>query len=168
MKKLLILCLIMYFIFMNTKSKNITIPNDAIRLRVIANSNNEYDQKVKLKLSIEIEKIISELLGNTKDITKARQIIKNNIDFLNKSIEEYLNKEKYSTNYTIVYGNNYFPNKLYNGITYNEGIYESLVITLGKGKGKNWWCVLFPPLCLVDEENKEYKIFVQEILKKYL
>ena len=66
---------------------------------------------------------------------------------------------------------NYFPSKEYKGVKYEEGYYESLVITLGKGEGDNWWCVLFPPLCLIEGEEDtevEYKSIVMEILDKYL
>ena len=61
--------------------------------------------------------------------------------------------------------------KDYVGVKYPEGEYESLVITLGEGKGDNWWCVLFPPLCLVEAEEHtdvEYKFFVKEIIDKYM
>ena len=66
---------------------------------------------------------------------------------------------------------NYFPKKVYKGIIYEEGEYESLVITLGSGQGDNFWCVLFPPLCLLegnnDTEDVTYQFFVKEMLEKY-
>ena len=68
-------------------------------------------------------------------------------------------------------GLNYFPEKEFKGITYDEGYYESLVITIGEGKGDNWWCVLFPPLCMLEAEEStdvEYKSFVKEIVDKYI
>ena len=62
---------------------------------------------------------------------------------------------------------NYFPKKEHNGIIYEAGEYESLVITLGQGEGDNFWCILFPPLCMVDEnEDIEYKSIIKEVLKK--
>ena len=68
---------------------------------------------------------------------------------------------------------NYFPEKEYKGLTFDEGKYESLVITLGSGVGKNWWCIMFPPLCLLEaKENNlnevEYKSYVKTMLDKYL
>ena len=76
-------------------------------------------------------------------------------------------KEK-TDNYTINYGYNYFPKKTYRNKTYEEGEYESLVITLGEGKGNNFWCILFPPLCMVDEDQNdiEYKSFIKEVINK--
>ena len=67
------------------------------------------------------------------------------------------------------FGNNYFPEKEYKGVKYKEGKYESVVIKLGKGKGENFWCVLFPPLCMIDEEklnDVSYSFYVSEMLNK--
>ena len=78
--------------------------------------------------------------------------------------------KNYNLPYKINFGYNYFPEKIYRGVTYDEGYYESLLITLGEGKGDNWWCVLFPPLCLLEAEEStavEYTTLVGEILKKY-
>ena len=84
-------------------------------------------------------------------------------------IENIVNNETNGTNYNINYGDNYFPKKELNGINYKAGKYESLVIKLGEAQGNNWWCVLFPPLCLLEaEENTEveYKFKVLELLDK--
>ena len=77
----------------------------------------------------------------------------------------------YDTEFTINFGNNYFPDKEYKEVLYEKGYYESLVVTLGKGEGDNWWCVLFPPLCLLEAEDNnssdvEYQLFVVKMLEK--
>lgn len=72
--------------------------------------------------------------------------------------------------YDISYGDNYFPDKTYRGINYPAGYYNSLVITLGQGLGENFWCVMYPPLCLIEDnktDNIEYKSYVKEVLLKY-
>lgn len=175
MKKiLLIICIVLLMSCLNrVKSENITIPKDAIRFRIIANSNSEYDQKIKMKLSIEIQKELQKLLKDTKKITEARMIINQNIDLINIKIKELLSQENYNEDYTVIFGESFFPEKKYNGVIYENGYYESLIVTLGKGNGNNWWCVLFPPLCLMEAEenenkNVEYKFFIKEILDKYL
>jgi len=151
----------------------IEIPDDAIRIRVIANSNSEYDQEKKQQIREEVQLYMQDLLKNAKTTEEAREIINNNLNNLNKKLDNYLTQINYDENYTINFGLNYFPEKEYKGITYKEGLYESLLITLGEGKGKNWWCVLFPPICLLEaEENEtdeiEYKSFVKEIIDKYI
>ena len=173
MKKiLLIMCLLIYIAFISNIKKvksEIVIPKEAIRLRVIANSNSKYDQNIKLQLTLELQKQIQNLLKDTTNFEEAKNIIKQNVGTLNSYVNKYLEENNYNQKYTVMYGNNYFPSKLYNGILYEKGYYESLVITLGKGEGKNWWCVLFPPLCLMETEtdNNEYKFFVKEIIDRY-
>lgn len=166
---LVIVVLIMYFISNNNVGA-IKIPDEAIRIRVVANSNSEYDQKMKLKVSDNIQKEVYTLLKEAKDIETARRIIKENIGKLDNSVKTTLLKNSYDISYKINFGQNYFPEKEFNGIIYDEGYYESLLVTLGEGKGDNWWCVLFPPLCLLEAEESdeiEYKFFVQELIDKY-
>ncbi len=176
MKKYILLFLAIisiFYVYDNAKAEENIIPDEAIRFRVIANSNTVYDQNVKIQVRNVIQNKIFELLRGVDDIDETRKIIKNNINLLNKLTEETLDNLDYNSDFKINYGYNYFPEKKYKGITYNEGKYESLVITLGEGSGDNWWCVLFPPLCLVeadesDIEDSEYTFFVKEIINKYL
>ena len=91
---------------------------------------------------------------------------------LDNLTKETLKNLGYDKDYKINYGYNYFPKKKYKSVTYKEGMYESLVITLGTGEGDNWWCVLFPPLCLVEADEStvgdaEYTFFIKEIIDKY-
>lgn len=170
MKKLVILLIIAFCVITSVKADNFVIPNNAIRLRIIPNSNNEYDQDIKLKVKNLLEYKMYNLLKDTKGVNKAREIIRNNLGDIKKDIDKLLTEENYSENYTINFGNNYFPSKEYRGIIYKEGYYESLVVTLGKGEGDNFWCVLFPPLCLLEaqqSEKVEYKFFVEELFHKY-
>ena len=178
MKKiLLIICIILLMSFLTNikkvNSEEIIIPKEAIRLRVLANSNEEIDQKIKMKLSIELQKEISSLLKDTENIEEARIKIKNNIELLNLKAKEILKEENYDKKFTITFGNNFFPEKKYNGVIYEKGYYESLLVTIGHGEGNNWWCVLFPPLCLMEANESEtgeieYKFFVKELIDKYL
>ena len=169
MKKLIIVLFFLLFVIYKVKA-NFVIPSDAIRLRVIANSNSDYDQAIKMKVKDLLEYKMYNLLKNTKGVNEARKIIGNNIDNINEDVKKLLYEENYLEGFKINYGSNYFPEKKYKGITYKEGYYESLVITLGEGKGDNWWCVLFPPLCLIEADeskNVEYKSFVKEMFDKY-
>lgn len=174
MKKMMVIILLVLTFIIGIKkvnSKDIVIPNEAIRLRIIANSNSDEDQRLKLKVTEEIQNSLYELLKNTKGVEEARKIINDNLEYLDEDVKNVLRKEKYPFSYELKYGLNYFPKKEYQGVTYNEGYYESLLITLGKGEGNNWWCVLFPPLCLMEAEESEeveYKFFIQELIEKYL
>ena len=174
MKKLFVigLVLVIGFFFIEV-DKNILIPEDAIRFRVIANSNLDNDQEIKKIVSKELQKELYNSLKDVKNVDEARSLLKNNTLALEKSIEETLLQNNMNPIFDINYGMNYFPEKIYNGVEYKAGEYESLVVTLGEGVGDNWWCVLFPPLCLMeaeevkDSEKIEYKFFLQELIDKY-
>ena len=176
MKKILIvLAIIMGIIVINVDSKEsyYILPKDAIRLRIIPNSNVPYDQFIKIKVRDNIEKELENTIDDNSTIETTRNVIKENLvnyeQIVNNTLEEY----KYDQEFNIKYGYNYFPEKEYKGVKYEEGMYESLLITLGNGAGDNWWCVLFPPLCSleVEENNKntvEYHLLVKDIVDKYI
>lgn len=172
LKKILIILtiLIIMFFISNNGSNDILIPNEAIRFRVIANSNSEKDQNDKKIIVNSLQQELMPLLKN--DLEESRTVLKSNINNFKEDINKTISKNNINTSYTINYGINYFPEKIYKGVKYSEGNYESLVVTLGKGTGENFWCVLFPPLCLLEGEetkkdNIEYKSFVKEIIDKY-
>lgn len=174
MKKTVILLIFigLFYIFVSdAMAENIEIPDDAIRIRVVPNSNSDYDQEIKGKVRMSLESTMYELLKDSKDSDEAREIISSNINTVENNVKDILQKERYDKDYKVNFGYNYFPEKEYKGVTYEEGYYESLLVTLGEGKGDNWWCVLFPPLCLVEAEEKtdvEYKSLIKEVLDKYL
>ena len=173
MKKtfVLIIFIFVFYVFISdVLAKNITIPNDAIRIRIIPNSNSSFDQDIKLKVKDKLEITMYDLLKDAESSEEAKEIIQNNLELVDKDVKKILSDENYDKGYTINFGKNYFPEKEYKGVKYEEGYYESLLITLGKGEGDNWWCVLFPPLCLIEGEEDtgvEYKSIVMEILNKY-
>ncbi len=172
MKKtiILILLIISIYIFIGYKFSDIEIPEEALRIRILANSNSDYDQTVKNNVKEEIQDYVYNLLKDTKDINEARKIINSNLNSISLLTSKNLESQNYNLPFKINFGLNYFPKKEYKGIKYKEGYYESLLITLGSGKGDNWWCVLFPPLCLLEAEEStevEYTTVVSEILKKY-
>ena len=152
-------------------ASELIIPSDAIRMRVIPNSNSEYDQAIKEKVKEELQTTTYELLKDTKGSEEAKRIINANIALIDNRINDLLIKENYPLGYQIHFGQNYFPEKNFKGVTYEEGYYNSLLVTLGEGKGDNWWCVLFPPMCLMEAEESEeveYKFFIQELIEKNL
>ena len=109
-----------------------------------------------------------DLLCDAESSEEAYDIIKNNLSLVDKDVANILKDTDYG--YDVNLGLNYFPEKEYKGVKYAEGYYNSLLVTLGKGEGDNWWCVLFPPLCLIegDSSEVEYKSLIKEILEKYL
>lgn len=173
MKKIIIILSIFFIILLSSNATDdLIIPDESIRVRVVANSNSTRDQLIKHAVKKKLEEDITNLLSDASDITDARNIIKYNIDTIDTSVQTVLQENKYNMEYKVDFGYNLFPKKIYKGVIYKEGYYESVVVTLGHGEGDNWWCVLFPPLCLMetDESNLEdieYKSFIKEIIDKY-
>lgn len=169
-KTILFLTIIVAFLIYNElKEDTVIIPDTAIRLRVIPNSNSSIDQSMKNKVKEYLENNTYQILKEEDNIEEARKLIKDNIPELEENITKIFNDNNYNMNYTVNYGYNYFPNKEYRGIKYNEGYYESIVISIGEAQGDNWWCVLFPNLCLIDLEQKnnvEYKYWIVETINK--
>ncbi len=169
-----ILIIVIFFLLMKLLTNsvdNLIIPTDAIRFRVIANSNSMEDQALKIKVRDNLQKEMFEVLKNSKTKEEANILIQTSLPTLEKTLKNSLKGT--SETYKINYGMNYFPKKIYKGVEYPEGNYESLVVTLGDGLGDNWWCVLFPPLCLLEAEETEdtseveYKFFIQELLDNF-
>ena len=172
MKKSVIIIAIIILLLTTQKKEELIIPQEAIRFRVIANSNIKEDQNLKKKITTNIYNEFKKLDFKPKDLNQARDNIKNQIPKLENIIEKTLEEENKPQEYDINYGLNYFPEKQYRGIIYPEGEYESLVITLGDGLGENFWCVLFPPLCLLEADKTEtsdvkYTSFIKEVIEKY-
>ncbi len=171
MKKIILILtlIIAVFIYKETKNNEVIIPDTAIRLRVIPNSNSVLDQNMKNKVKKYLENNTYNLIKDEDSKEVAREKIKNNIPKTKEDIEQIFNENNYSMNFSINYGLNYFPEKEYRGLKYEEGYYESVVISIGKAEGDNWWCVLFPNLCLADLENTndvEYKSWIVEKINK--
>lgn len=173
MKKVFVFILMLLILVSVYKKSNdsVKIPDSAIRFRILANSNSPRDQKIKEDIRDKMQKELYSLLQNSKSIDDSRKIINSNMSNFDEILKDSMKDIEYS--YSIDYGMHYFPSKTYKGITYEEGNYESLLVTLGSGKGDNWWCVLFPPLCLLEAEESsdvkdvEYKSFIKEIIEKY-
>jgi stage II sporulation protein R len=178
-----IIILIIFFTIVITASSKIglhadqenNIPEDAIRLRIIANSNSNIDQSIKLEIRNQVVNYINPKIKDIKNQEEARKIIFDQVEGLNQVVNEVLKKHKLNTKFYVDYGLTNFPTKVYGDKVYQAGQYESVYIVLGEGKGDNFWCVLFPPLCLVDVhfsddvatdvEDVEYSFYITEKLK---
>lgn len=163
MRKIVFLLFIFIVIILIVSSKEkYLIPDNAIRIRIIANSDDINDQKVKSEVKNKVNDFLYEKFQGIKTYKDADKVVKDNIREIDRIVSEI------SNDFNISYGQNYFPSKEYKGMTYKEGNYDSLVIKLGRGEGLNFWCVLFPPLCLIDEENMDnitYTLYVKKLLK---
>jgi stage II sporulation protein R len=143
-----------------------SIASKVIRFHVIANSNSIFDQSLKLKVRDKTVEFLTPLLQNSKNIDESRKIISDNINNIENIALETLAQ---FNNYTakVELANSNFPTKTYGNYSFPAGDYEALKITIGEGKGQNWWCVMFPPLCFTDS-SIEFSEDSVETLKENL
>ena len=163
MKKIFILLIVVISLLLFCLD-DYNITKDAIRFRIIPNSNSVNDILIKEKVVKRISNIVF-IDSNNPDIVRDNVI--SSIEKVSAEIDKIFKEENYNETYNIIYGINDFPEKEYNGIVYPEGKYESLVIEIGDAKGDNFWCFLYPSLCLIDvNDNKnEYNSRILSALK---
>lgn len=160
MKKFLVFILI--FLVLITGLINVNAKDDIVRIHIRANSDTEYDQAVKLQVRDEINNYLAPILDALKTKEQAINILNEQLPVL-KEIAQNVSKKECK----VTLGQEYFPEKTYNDQVYPEGEYTALIIEIGEGKGRNWWCVAFPNMCYTKSEKKvEYKSFFVEILER--
>ncbi|MGL5616893.1 MAG: stage II sporulation protein R [Sarcina sp.] len=126
------------------------ISDKLIRFHVLANSNSDEDQELKLKVRDKVLEYISPILKESKSLEQSREILKKEEGKIIEISESLIKEEGYDYKVKIDLGKTNFPEKTYGNITLPQGEYEAFRILIGEAKGENWWCVMFPPLCFVD------------------
>ncbi len=124
------------------------IYEDTIRLHILAASDSEKDQRLKLEIRDEILKNYGETLKSTGDINAAKKKINELLPEIEEFTQEKIKERGYDYSATVSLSDEWYDTREYEGFTLPKGRYTSLRIIIDEGKGKNWWCVMFPPLCL--------------------
>lgn len=135
--------------------KSFDISNDVLRLHIIANSDLSVDQNVKLKVRDAVLTAMSDKFSNSKSLDDTLNIANKNKEYIKTVADNEL--EKYGVEYgaNVEVKKEYFNTRSYNDVTLPAGCYNSVVITLGNGVGKNWWCVMYPAICLPQVSDTE-------------
>ncbi len=128
---------------------------EAIRLRILANSDSIKDQALKRDIRDSVNEAITDMVIDINDLNEAKATIEDNLAMIEGIVEQELINMGINQSYEVSFSEVQFPTKLYGNIVYPAGLYDAVLITLGEGKGENWWCVLFPPLCFLDMANGE-------------
>ncbi|MGM7682039.1 stage II sporulation protein R [Cytobacillus sp. Hm23] len=133
----------------------VIIPDEAIRLRILANSDSSEDQALKRLIRDKVNEQITQWVEELTSIEEARKLINTRVHMIEQIVESVLSNQGSKQIASVDFGEVSFPTKLYGNYLYPAGEYEAIIITLGDGAGANWWCVLFPPLCFLDFSNGE-------------
>lgn len=124
-----------------------------IRFHIRAESNLKTDQEIKMKVRTEVLQYIKENLSDCDTKQELRTEILKNRSNIEEVIENTLKQEDKTARISIYFTKEFFPMRKYGQTILPAGIYEALRIDLGKAKGRNWWCVLYPSLCLIDSDH---------------
>jgi stage II sporulation protein R len=119
-----------------------------IRLHVIASSDSEEDQELKLAVRDRVLEVLAPSLEGTQDVGEAAEIISGKLDLIENAAAETVRENGREYDVSVELGTEDYPTKQYEGFALPAGEYTSLRVVLGEGEGHNWWCVVFPPLCL--------------------
>lgn len=139
-----------------------------LRIHVRANSNDRIDQEVKICVKDAVVSYLTPFIAECDTYDKAKTLLTSRISY----IEQVANKTLLASgfNYTCKASvkNEKFPTRIYNNLELQEGFYDALILELGEGKGNNWWCVVYPPLCFTGEgQNYQIRSKIIEIIRNF-
>ena len=144
------------------------ISHKIIRFHVIANSDSDADQALKLKVKEAVVNYTAELVCNSKSISETEDLLSSHTNDIISIANNVISENDYDYPVTAEITDTYFPTKSYGSYTFPPGTYRAFQIKIGEAKGKNWWCVLYPPLCFIDISHGTVNPESEELLKETL
>lgn len=152
----------------NDEAMAARIAPEILRFHVLANSNSSQDQKLKLAVRTLLLDSIYKGLGERASLEETKAYVEKNKKGLENAAEAYMKEQGFDYSARMDLTKCYFPTKTYGDMVFPCGTYDAVRMELGKGKGRNWWCVLYPPLCFVDSTYAVVPQASKEILKHSL
>ncbi|MCL2061338.1 MAG: stage II sporulation protein R [Firmicutes bacterium] len=141
-----------------------------LRLHIRADSNAERDQAAKLALVTLVTQFTEDALAEVTCLSEAKQATEKLLPRIKSLCDAYLAEQGFAYRSRAFLSYEFFPERSYENFVLQSGYYDALVITLGAGRGDNWWCVIYPPLCYIEAAHggsAVYKSKIAEIFKKY-
>lgn len=127
------------------------IAEEIFRLHVIANSDSKEDQELKMEVKNSVVDYLEKNLGEEAGLEETRSWVLENLSGIEETAGKTIKDMGESYPVSACVENTYFPDKTYGDCTFPAGEYEALNVRIGRGEGKNWWCVLYPSLCFIDD-----------------
>ena len=173
MKKILagafaVLAIVLTFIFVSNAGNTAQAGTDYLRIHVRANSNDQIDQNVKYIVKDEDVRFITPYAAQCTDKQKAMEVIGGILPEIEKVCDRVLKQQGFDYTSRASIRAEEFPTRVYGELTLEKGIYDALIIELGSGKGDNWWCVVYPPLCFTSgTASVQYRSAILDIINKF-
>lgn len=171
---LCITCLLLALLLSMSKERNAEeamaarIAPEILRFHVLANSDSTEDQNLKLKVRTMLLNTIYEEMGENASLEETKKYVRSHKNRLEKKAEKYMYTLGYDYPAHMELTTTYFPTKTYGDMVFPCGNYEAVRVKIGEGKGRNWWCVLYPPLCFVDSSYAVVPDTSKELLREAL
>lgn len=142
-----------------------------VRIHIRANSNDEVDQRVKLKVKEAVVEFLTPFIASCNTLEQAHAVIRSHLSGVTRVADAVLAQEGFEYTSRARMTDEYFPTRAYGELVLDEGVYDALIVELGSGTGDNWWCVVYPPLCFIGAESNgsnsiTYKSKILEIINK--
>lgn len=166
-----LMALLLLFTYTRTRSDEMLadrIAPSILRFHVLANSDSDEDQDLKLQVKAMLLDYMAKELADAPDSEAVRAYVKEHGEDLEHVSEEFMASKGYSYPARVSLAQEYFPTKTYGDMTFPCGTYEALRVVLGEGQGHNWWCVLYPPMCFIDITYGVVPDASKELLKEKL
>lgn len=143
-------------------------PAEYLRIHVRANSNSEADQNVKYTVKDAVVKLITPYAAQCGDKAEAMRVIGGKTGEIARECARVLEENGFYYGARAEVRREYFPTRVYDGVTLPAGTYDALIVELGSGEGDNWWCVLYPPLCFTSgTQDVVYRSLIYDIIEKF-
>ena len=136
-----------------------------LRIHIRANSNSEIDQSIKYQIKDLVVSYFTPKIKDLKSKNQAQAFFENEKTSVNRLIDAFLKENGFNYKSNMVIRNEYFPTRVYDDLTLDEGYYDAIIIELGKAEGDNWWCVVYPPLCFSDDKVR-YRSIIEDFLRR--
>lgn len=166
---LILLFLLVTYIFLSAYSYvnavSTDIADSVFRLHVIANSDSDEDQDLKYKVRDALLEYMNSLCSSVSSKEESIQIAQDHVDDFYKIAQETITENGYDYSVNITIGKCEFPTKQYGDVSLPAGVYDALRVQIGSASGRNWWCVMFPPLCFVDVSSGVVPDSSKEVLQ---
>lgn len=158
--------------FYTTKMFSETIQNDianrVVRFHVLANSDTQKDQQLKLCVRDAVLDYMKPYMQDCNSIEQSKEVLAKSLDRIKETALKEIEINGFEYDVSVFLSNDLFPTKNYGSITFPAGMYDALRIEIGEAKGRNWWCVMFPPMCFVDAACDDVSDESKEKLKNVL
>lgn len=156
-----VLGIILIFVFcpLNTTEAN----TEYLRIHIRANSNMQADQEVKYKVKDGVVDALIPILANIETFEEAKIVMEQNFDLIESVANRILKENGFDYGCRARIDNEYFPTRVYDELTLEEGYYDALILELGRGEGDNWWCLVYPAFCFTTSKNFDNIVYISKI-----